>query len=28
MGAMGFDSPLPGNRHWQNVLPSLVALFD
>jgi len=25
---MGFDSPLPGNRHWQNVLPSLVALFD
>jgi len=25
---MGFDPPLPGNRHWQNVLLSLVALFD
>lgn len=24
-GAMGFDPPLPGNRQWQNVLPSLVA---
>ena len=24
-GAMGFDPPMPGNRHWQIVLPSLVA---
>jgi len=28
MGATGFESPTPGNRRWQDVLPSLVALFD
>jgi hypothetical protein len=26
---LGFDSPMPGNRQWQIVLPSLVAfVFD
>ncbi len=28
-GAMGFDPPTPGNRHWQIVLPFLVvSCFD
>jgi hypothetical protein len=24
-GALGFEPPMPSNRHWQNVLPFLVA---